>query len=288
MQHADQLDIVFAIPQVVEGNHFTVFHENEDRGVSHLVILLDLGNEAVVTRPGSSRRVANGALRRASSRRVVRTPAAGRVETGRLWGLLHPAHFEVTGQNPSGPTNALTDASGVGEFTYSVPVEPESLGLDTITATAIIDGDPGTRTATKEWVDTIPPDSACVATVNPSRKTLPKAPGNGGQGQNQDGFYELTATDNLHDSEDIDGFVVDTGSGAEFGPFPVGTRIKYTEANGTTPRYKAMGANNGNGKGKATAVDFHIWGKGDASLFAVDGLGNVSTRTACLVPPLPK
>ncbi len=40
-------------------------------------------------------------------------------------------------------------------------------------------------------------------------------------------------------------FVTDTGSGTVFGPFPVGTTIKYTEANGATPSSKKMGSSNG-------------------------------------------
>ena len=195
--------------------------------------------------------------------------------------------FEVTGQNPTGPTNVVTDGSGVAQFSYTVPIEPDSIGLDAISATVTIDDHTETLTVTKEWVDTTAPEAACLETVNPSGKAIPAAPGNGGQGQNQDGFYELTGSDDVFGSADLEVFLVDSGSGTVFGPFPVGTKVKYTEANGVTPKIKPMGANNGSGGG-ATAVDFHIWGTGDASMFVVDGSGNVSASEACLVPPPPK
>jgi hypothetical protein len=81
-------------------------------------------------------------------------------------------------------------------------------------------------------------------------------------------------------------YVTDTGSGTVFGPYPVGTRIKYTEDATATPMAKPMGGNNGTG-GNATAVDFHIIGNGDASVTAVDGSGNESDPVMCLVPPPP-
>jgi hypothetical protein len=196
--------------------------------------------------------------------------------------------FEVTGQNPTGPTDVVTDGSGSAEFSYTVPIEPDSLGLDTISATVDIDGHSVTLEVTKEWVDTTPPVAVCLETTNPHGSNIPKAPGNGGQGQNQDGFYELGATDDVFTTEDLQVFVEDTGSGWIFGPFSVGTRIKYTEANGATPSIKPMGGNNGNGNGAAGAVDWHIKGTGDLSVTAVDGSGNVSAPVSCLVPPPPK
>jgi hypothetical protein len=137
----------------------------------------------------------------------------------------------------------------------------------------------GTEEITIHVPDVVPPEAACAETVNPSGNNVPKAPGKGGQGQNQDGFYELQATDNFDPTLDL--FVTDTGSGVVFGPFPSGTRIKYTEANGAVPSIKAMG-------GPDSAVDWHIKGQGDAQLTAVDDAGNVSAAAACLVPPPPK
>jgi hypothetical protein len=201
--------------------------------------------------------------------------------------------FTVGGQNAGTPgvcdpnPDCTTGADGRVSFTYTVPKLPASLGLDVITVTLAAGGDTQSIELTKEWEDTTPPAGACVETVNPAGKNTPKAPGKGGRGQNQDGFYELSAADDLSPIGAVELFVTDSESGAVFGPFRAGTRVKYTEANGTEPRMKPMGGNNGGG-GKATAVDFHIWGNGDASVFAVDIAGNAGPAASCLVPPAPK
>lgn len=195
--------------------------------------------------------------------------------------------FEVTGQNPNGPDNETTNAGGSAAYTYTVPVEFESLGLDMITATATIDGVSRSKTVTAEWIDATPPEAACRETYNPTGKNVPRAPGNGGQAQNPDGFYELFGVDEPFGAAGVQMYLIDDGSGTIFGPFDVGTRVKYTQANGTTPRMKAMAGNNGAG-GKATAVDYHIWGNGDGALLAVDVSGNESQAVSCLVPRPPK
>lgn len=123
----------------------------------------------------------------------------------------------------------------------------------------------------------------CMPTVNPDGRNEPAAPGNGGQGQNQDGFYEFG-------SKGVGGpdlvWVEDMGTGTVFGPFESGVRIKYVEANGAAPSIRPMGGNNGRG-GSATAVDYQIKGQGDAAAVYFDEDGNV-IRTACLVPPFPQ
>jgi len=110
----------------------------------------------------------------------------------------------------------------------------------------------------------------CEEGVNPDGKT-PQAPG---KGQNEDGFYFVGAEPA---DAGFDVFVVDDGTGTVFGPFPTGTNIKYTEANGADPSIKA-------GPG---AVDWRIKGQGDAFVLFFDGFGN-EARAACLVPPPPK
>jgi len=201
--------------------------------------------------------------------------------------------FVVGGQNAGTPgicdpkPDCTTDADGRVSFTYTVPKLPASLGLDVITVTLAAGGDTQSIELTKEWVDTTPPAGTCVETVNPAGKNIPEAPGKGARGQNQDGFYELGAADDLSPAGAVELFVTDPESGTVFGPFDAGTRIKYTEANGTEPRMKPMGGNNGRG-GRATAVDYHIWGNGDASVFAVDIAGNAGPYASCLVPPAPK
>ena len=142
----------------------------------------------------------------------------------------------------------------------------------------------------KDWVDTIPPEAACEETVNPHGNTTPPAgsttlPGSKG-GINEDGFYELLATDNLIvgcaplviNAMDADGFV--------YGPFGVGDIVKYTEDNTVGQEEKKIGSTNG--KGQADAVTAHLIGHGDLEITATDGAGNVSSVVSCLVPKPPK
>lgn len=201
--------------------------------------------------------------------------------------------FTVTGQN-AGATgtcspnpDCTTNSSGQVSFTYSVPVAPSSLGTDTITVSVSAGGDAQSIDVQAVWQDTIAPATTCVETVNPAGSSIPQAPARGGQGQNQDGFYFIGAVDDVFGPVNLEVFVRDTGSGTTFGPFPAGTRIKYTEATGATPAIRAMAGNNGGG-GRATAVDYHIIGQGDGAIFAIDGAGNASLRASCLVPRPPK
>jgi len=133
--------------------------------------------------------------------------------------------------------------------------------------------------------DFIPPEVACIETVNPHGQRTPPAgsttlPGPKG-GQNEDGFYQLSAIDNVDPNPEI--FVLDNGSGTVFGPFCNGCNIKYTEDPDATPTSKKMGSSNG----QADAIAAHIIGNGDPSIVAVDFAGNQSSTT-CLVPPPPK
>lgn len=179
--------------------------------------------------------------------------------------------------------DCTTDAAGMVSWTYT---SNGAVGTDTIEA--CFDDAAGSEhcvEATKTWVDRTPPEVACIETVNPHGQNVPPAgsttlPGSHG-GQNDDGFYELRAVDNVDPNPQI--FVLDTGSGTLFGPFPSGTRIKYTEANGATPKAKPMGSDTGS----AGAIDWHIFGTGDAQIRATDAAGNTSSA-ACLVPPPPK
>ncbi len=197
--------------------------------------------------------------------------------------------FDVTGQNPtlesegacSPNADCTTNANGEVSFTYTVPVEPDSLGTDTITVSATIAQTDASVEVTKTWVDTTPPVAECVPTVNPHGKKQPQAPGTG---QNEDGFYQLLATDDVWPADTLEVFVTDSGSGTVFGPLAVGSNIKYTEANGATPMLKAMGSI----KGQAGAIVAHITGNGDAVVTANDASGNQSDPVSCLVPPPPK
>ena len=191
-----------------------------------------------------------------------------------------------------GPGTSPTDEFGEVEFTYTVPQSCDSLGTDIIEGCTVrADGIVICDYVTKDWGDTTAPVAECVETVNPHGQTIPKAPAKSGKAQNPDGFYELLAEDNLLEGcAPLELFVTDTASGVVFGPFPVGTKIKYTQTPGGKPRIKPMGGNNSNGtsNGQATAVDWHIYGNGDAQLTAQDQSGNMSEPVSCLVPPPPK
>ena len=134
-----------------------------------------------------------------------------------------------------------------------------------------------TQTVTVGINDVTAPQGSCVEGTNPHGKNVPKA-----TNQNPDGFYLLTAEDNVDPNPQL--FVVDSETGEIFGPFDSGTTIKYTEANGASRSEKKIGSTNG----KAGAVMWHLTGQGDALLVAVDSSGNVSDAVACLVPPPPR
>jgi hypothetical protein len=200
--------------------------------------------------------------------------------------------FAITaGPNAGGVGAGVTDASGQVTYTYAAVQGPAGLGTDTIKACfkdAL--GNDVCDTATKTWQDTTPPTASCQETVNPYGKTTPPAgtttpPGTSTKGPlNPDGFYRLNATDAVWPSASLQMYVIDTGSGTVFGPYPVGTNILYTEAPDSTPVAKPIGSTTG----QAGAVSVHIIGTGDAAIYAVDGSGNTSTSVSCLVPPPPQ
>jgi hypothetical protein len=151
------------------------------------------------------------------------------------------------------------------------------------TVNFLIDGQPAgpdfTQTITIGVNDVTAPVSECLPTTNPSGNNVPTAGQNPKSGQNPDGFYSVNSTDNVDPNPQV--FVVDTGSGTVFGPFPSGTKIKYTQANGATPSQTAIGGPDG-------AVAWHIKGTGDAATYSVDASGNQSANAVCLVPRPPK
>ena len=118
---------------------------------------------------------------------------------------------------------------------------------------------------------------SCIENVNPHGQNIPPAgsttlPGPKG-GQNDDGFYLISS------NTGVSVFVIDQGTGTTFGPYPSGTVVKYTEANGTTPSEKKIGST----EGEAGAVLVHIQGQGDMGVRTSD-----SGVLSCLVPPPPK
>lgn len=188
--------------------------------------------------------------------------------------------FEIlSGPNAGQTHSATTDANGEATFTYTATQGLAGIGTDAIQACFTDDLDnEACDDADKDWVDTTPPEVACEPTENPSGEQEPQA-GNNSPGQNEDGYYELTADDAVDPNPEL--FVRDTGSGTVFGPFADGTTIKYTEDGDATPEKKKMGGPNSD-------VDWHIIGNGDAEVFAVDESGNESDPVECLVPEPPK
>lgn len=190
-------------------------------------------------------------------------------------------NFEIlAGPNAGAAGSNTTDSSGEATFTYTAVQGFAGLGTDVIEACFGPDeqGDSACDTAEKIWVDTAPPATGCVETVNPHGENIPPS-------QNEDGFFELLAEDAVDPNPPVN--LVDTGTDNIFdtaddwvyGPFVSGTKIKYTEANGINPP---------NIKPGPGAIDWRIKGRGDAAVFAVDAQGNESEPAACLVPPPPK
>ena len=120
--------------------------------------------------------------------------------------------------------------------------------------------------------DTVAPRASCVETTNPAGKNVPTAPAKGGQGQNQDGYYQLFGADNVGVASIV---VVDSVPSFISDLFASGDKIKLTQAPGVTP------SDNRPGPGVITS---HLKLKGDAIVRVTDTSGNV-TEVACLVPP---
>ncbi len=124
--------------------------------------------------------------------------------------------------------------------------------------------------------DVTRPVASCAATTNPAGEKIPTAGDNPKSGQNPDGFYILSATDNADPSAQLS--IADTGSTFTAGPFPSGTTIKLVQAPGITPH-----VSDGTGE-----IDYFVYLKGDLTLTATDSSGNVSAVATCKVPPPPK
>jgi hypothetical protein len=185
--------------------------------------------------------------------------------------------------------SCATDAAGLVSWTYTAVQGPAGLGTDTIQACFTVadpTGETGCDQGLKHWSDTTAPVASCLPGPNPHGRTIPPAgssslPGAGG-GQNEDGFYHLTAFDAVDPDPAL--YATDSVSGTVFGPFPAGTVVKWTQAPGATPTAKKIGSSSG----AAGAVLWHIIANGDMLLSAVDATGNASDPISCLVPPAPK
>jgi len=122
---------------------------------------------------------------------------------------------------------------------------------------------------TCSFLVTVIDNEAPVATCEPGNNPA----GNEPQAKNQDGFFVLGGGDNCGVASI---YVVDSGSGHQFGPYPAGTTFKYTEAPGGQIKEKAAPGD----------VDWKLTGNGDAYVLVTDIHGNTHTAE-CLVPPKP-
>jgi len=201
-------------------------------------------------------------------------------------GPVRDISFVVGGQNAASavPSNAAlpTAPNSPVDFIYTVPQTCDSLGADSITVSAVIGGSEDSIVLAKQWIDTVPPTLSCDAAVNPHGNNKPTAPGGGGQGQNQDGFYQLNTEDPTLDCE-VTLTVMDESGYVFPGPFNPGDVIKYTQDDDVPQVQQSMGS----GQGAAGAVSWHLTGHGDLHVTATDTSGNQSS-TVCLVPQPPK
>lgn len=148
----------------------------------------------------------------------------------------------ISGPNAGNVGSGPTLSNGEAPFNYTAKQGLAGLGTDVIEACFTdVNSKKVCTQATKKWVDTTPPVVKCLET-SVNKKT---------------GSYELTAKDAVDPNPKI--FVIDTGSGNEFGPFTSGTTIQYT----VNP-----------GKPKQKKNDIDIKGNGKPAVRAVDSSGN--------------
>lgn len=123
------------------------------------------------------------------------------------------------------------------------------------------------RTSVTVYIrDLTPPTVSCVQSVNPSDKNVPQA-----HNQNQDGFYQVSASDLATPSPTI-----------SLGSYTLGNgeTIKITQTPGQT------GVTLVNDMGAGNLRHFRV-GPGDATITATDAEGNSASAT-CHVPPPPQ
>jgi hypothetical protein len=176
------------------------------------------------------------------------------------------------------PPSQIVTSGDDAIFTETITAALDAPQGTTLTCTVdfLVDGqllDGFTQEISIDILDVTAPEVSCTQTTNPAGRNVPPAGGRPGR-QNPDGFYLLSASDNV--DEDLDIFLIDDASGTVFGPFEDGTRIKLVQAPGATPRIRP-------GVG---VIDWKIRIQGDAILSVTDAAGNLA-EVSCLVPPPP-
>ena len=190
--------------------------------------------------------------------------------------LSGPNAGETSDPSECTPAGCATDTGGHVAWTYTGAF---AVGQDVIEACFSFRDHRFCMRATKDWIDTTPPEAACRPSTNPAGSNIPPAgsssmPGPKG-GQNPDGFYELFGSDLVGLASIL---VYDSGSSFVSDPFASGDRVKITQAPGARPRDTRPGPG---------VIVSKLRLKGDAVLVVTDTSGNV-TRVSCLVPPPPK
>ena len=171
------------------------------------------------------------------------------------------------------PPGCTTDAAGQVSWKYTGAF---AVGTDVIQACFTFRDHEFCSRATKDWIDTTPPEASCRPSTNPAGSHIPPAgssslPGPKG-GHNEDGFYQLFGTDLVGVASIL---VHDSGSSFISDPFANGDKVKIRQVPGATPRDTRPGPG---------VIVSKLRLKGDAVLVVTDTSGNV-TRVSCLVPP---
>lgn len=200
-------------------------------------------------------------------------------ETGLNVSLSPAVHYDV----PGGETVSFSETIAVDN---DPNLQGQILGCSVaFYANSYPDGGDliGTQRIAIRVPDTTAPIAECIETTNPHGKTIPPAgsttlPGPKG-GQNEDGFYQLLAKDEV---TGIRGIFING-----FGPYAPGDKVKITERKGGEPKALNMGSTQAGNNGKSDEITAHLLLNSDAVMTAYDGAGNTAEAT-CLVPPPPK
>jgi hypothetical protein len=166
------------------------------------------------------------------------------------------------------PEPEVADNCGIASVVCAPPSGSVFAKGDTVVTCTVTDTAGQTAECTFKVTvnDTEAPTVLAVPTNNPSGGGSPNASA---------GFYQLTGTDNCGA---VQIYIKDTASGAEFGPFASGIKVKLTQAPGATPSQTPM----------AGDIAWHIKLKGDALVYAVDGSGNPSASQLVSLAPKKK
>jgi hypothetical protein len=137
--------------------------------------------------------------------------------------LTGPNAGQTSAPSECTPSGCTTDAAGHVAWTYTGAF---AVGQDVIEACFSFRDHRFCTRATKDWIDTTPPQAACRPSTNPAGNNIPPAgssslPGPKG-GQNPDGFYQLFGSDLVGLASIL---VHDSGSSFVSVPFANGDRV---------------------------------------------------------------